>query len=156
MGVRGGLSVDLLCSRNARPEKEWRTGVRSFLCSRNAHDQNVLVRRPQSKVPHSRAWVALKVKRAMSGRAQWEIKQTTPPVKRNEQAWKEHDSGRSTRAVKGTRALPFGRGGERRWSVDLLCSRNTLGLVYLVGRPVFLVCLVVLNEFPVRSTNQTR
>ena len=37
MGVRGGLSVDLLCSRNARPEK------------------------------------------ALVGRAQWEIKQTTLP-----------------------------------------------------------------------------
>jgi hypothetical protein len=49
--------------------------VRSFLCSRNAHDQNVLVRRPQSKAPHSRSWVALKVKRNMSGRAQWETKQ---------------------------------------------------------------------------------
>jgi hypothetical protein len=50
---------DLLCSRNERPPKVWRKGVRSVFCSQSAHDQNVLARRPQSKAPHALAfgWV---------------------------------------------------------------------------------------------------
>jgi hypothetical protein len=39
----------LLCSCNARPQKEWK-GSLSSSCSRNAHDQNVLVRRAQSRI----------------------------------------------------------------------------------------------------------
>jgi hypothetical protein len=35
---------DLLCSRNARPEKDGEGVARCPLCSQNAHDQNVLVR----------------------------------------------------------------------------------------------------------------
>jgi|CXWL01.1.fsa_nt_gi hypothetical protein len=70
---------DLLCSRNARPEKVWRKGVRSFLCSRSARPQKGLARRPQSKAPHSLAWLVFKWETRANGRAQWEIKQTTLP-----------------------------------------------------------------------------
>jgi len=34
----------LLCSRNARPEKDAEGAARCPLCSQNAHDKNVLVR----------------------------------------------------------------------------------------------------------------
>ena len=47
---------DLLCSRNARPQKVRRKGVRSFLCSRSARPQKGLARRPQSKTSHTLAW----------------------------------------------------------------------------------------------------
>ena len=40
---------DLLCSRNARPQKDGK-GAWSSSCSRNAHDRNVLVRRAQSRI----------------------------------------------------------------------------------------------------------
>jgi hypothetical protein len=46
---------DLLCSRNARPQKVWRKAVRSFLCSRSARPKKGLARRPQSKAPHALA-----------------------------------------------------------------------------------------------------
>ena len=48
----------LLCSCNARSQKVRRTGVRSFLCSRSARPQKGLARRPQSKAPPARAWLA--------------------------------------------------------------------------------------------------
>jgi len=34
----------ILCSRNARPQKEGKGAARCPSCSQNAHDQNVLVR----------------------------------------------------------------------------------------------------------------
>jgi hypothetical protein len=46
---------DLLRSRNARPRKVRRKGVRSFLCSRSARPQKGLARRPQSKTSHTLA-----------------------------------------------------------------------------------------------------
>ena len=35
---------DLLCSRNAQPQKEGEGAARCLFCSQNAHDQNVLAR----------------------------------------------------------------------------------------------------------------
>ncbi len=49
---------DYLCSRNARPPKVRRRGVRSFLCSRSARPQKGLARRPQSKAPYTPTWFA--------------------------------------------------------------------------------------------------
>ena len=64
------------CSQNAHGERDGTTPMSAF-CSRNAHDRNVLVRRPQSGL-------------------------TRVPFQRrvNEQAWREH-LYRSMRAVKG-------------------------------------------------------
>ena len=39
----------LLCSRNARPEKDEEGATRRPLCSQNAHDETVLVRCAQSR-----------------------------------------------------------------------------------------------------------
>jgi hypothetical protein len=58
---RGWSPDDLLCSRNARPEKECRKGVRSFLCSRSARPKKGLARRPQSKAPHALAWLCIEM-----------------------------------------------------------------------------------------------
>jgi hypothetical protein len=60
--------------RNARPQKEWRKGVRTFLFSRSARPQKGLVRRPQSKAPHALAWLCIEMKQgirmdARSGRS---------------------------------------------------------------------------------------
>ncbi len=55
--------VDLLCSRNARPQQVRRKGVRSFLCSRSAHPPKGLARRPQSKAPHVLAWLSMELER---------------------------------------------------------------------------------------------
>ena len=65
------------CSQNAHGERDGTAPVSAF-CSRNAHDRNVLVRRPQSGL-------------------------TRVPFQRrvNEQAWREH-LYRSMRAVKGS------------------------------------------------------
>ena len=49
---------DLLCSRNARPQKVRCEGERSFLCSRSARPQKGLARRPQSKASLTLAWLA--------------------------------------------------------------------------------------------------
>jgi hypothetical protein len=49
---------NLLCSRNARPQKVRRTGMRSFLCSRSARPKKGFARRPQSKASHARAWLS--------------------------------------------------------------------------------------------------
>jgi hypothetical protein len=54
---------DLLCSRNARPEKGRRKGVRSFLCSRSARPRKDLARRPQSKAPHALAWLSIELEK---------------------------------------------------------------------------------------------
>ena len=54
---------DLLCSRNARPQKVWRIGVRSFLCSRSARPKKGLARRPQSKAPHTLAWLGIELEK---------------------------------------------------------------------------------------------
>ena len=40
---------DLLCSCNARPQKDEEGGARCLLCSQNAHDETVLVRCAQSR-----------------------------------------------------------------------------------------------------------
>jgi hypothetical protein len=40
---------DLLCSRNARPEKDEERVARCPPCSQNAHDETVLVRCAQSR-----------------------------------------------------------------------------------------------------------
>ena len=53
-GTEEGMDPDdLLCSRNARPQKVWRKGMRRFLCSRSARPEKGLARRPQSKAPHA-------------------------------------------------------------------------------------------------------
>jgi len=49
---------DFLCSRNARPQKVRRKGMRSFLCSRSARPKKGLARRPQSKASHTLAWLS--------------------------------------------------------------------------------------------------
>ena len=41
--------VDLLCSRNARPQKDEGGAARCPPCSQNAHDEAVLVRCAQSR-----------------------------------------------------------------------------------------------------------
>ena len=40
---------DLLCSRNARPQKDGEGAARCPSCSQNAHDETVLVRCAQSR-----------------------------------------------------------------------------------------------------------
>jgi hypothetical protein len=50
---------DLLCSCNARPQKMWCKGVRSFIFSRSARPKKGLARRPQSKAPHALAWLGI-------------------------------------------------------------------------------------------------
>jgi hypothetical protein len=50
---------DLPCSRNARPQKVRRKGMRSFLCSRSARHKKGLARRPQSKAPYALAWLSI-------------------------------------------------------------------------------------------------
>jgi hypothetical protein len=40
---------DLLCSRNARPQKDEEGAARCPPCSQNAHDETVLVRCAQSR-----------------------------------------------------------------------------------------------------------
>ena len=55
-------SDDLLCSRNARPQKVWCKVVRTFLCSRSARPQKGLARRPQSKAPHALTWLGIDMK----------------------------------------------------------------------------------------------
>ena len=52
-----------LYSRNARPLKVWRNGVRSFLCSRSARPLKGLARRPQSKAPHALAWLTIELEK---------------------------------------------------------------------------------------------
>jgi hypothetical protein len=52
---------DPLCSRNARPQKVGRKGVRSFLCSRSARPPKGLARQPQSKAPHALAWLSIEL-----------------------------------------------------------------------------------------------
>jgi hypothetical protein len=47
--------------------------VRSFLCSRSARPQKGLARRPQSKAPHTVAWLALNWRREYEWRAQARI-----------------------------------------------------------------------------------
>ena len=56
---------DLQCTRNARPPKWWRKGVRSFLCSRSARPQKGLARRPQSKAPHALAWLGIEMEQGI-------------------------------------------------------------------------------------------
>ena len=117
----GRTSTSVLCSRNARLEKVWRMGMRSFLCSRSAHDQNVLVRRPQSgltRVPHQRraieqAWITF-----ISSNARTQGS-TRPPLR---EVW---DGER--RAVKGS----FGHSLDQRYE-ELDALRSTS-----VGKELF-------------------
>ena len=45
LSKRGGMEPDdLLCSRNARPQKDGEGAARCPSCSQNAHDETVLVR----------------------------------------------------------------------------------------------------------------
>jgi hypothetical protein len=53
---------DLLCSRNAQPQKVRRRGVRVFLCSRSARPKKGLARRPQSKAAYTLAWLSDELK----------------------------------------------------------------------------------------------
>ena len=133
-----------------------------FSCSRNAHDKNVLVRRAQSRIGQAalenemREWEDARSGRSISPH----------PWRDNQRAWREHIY-RSMRAVKGSLGhSPKGRSRLGRTPTlvlcsrnrggdgpdDLLCSRNAHGLVCLV----YLVSLVLLDEFPVPSTRQTR
>ncbi len=69
-------SDDVLCSRNARPQKD---GMGSLVasCSRNAHDRNVLVRRAHSRIDQA----TLEMEIGDWDDAHWEINQT-PSLKR--------------------------------------------------------------------------
>ena len=58
--------------------------MRSFLCSWNAHDQNVLARQPQSKASHTLAWSGDERGESKRQRARWKIHQ--PPSLRRERA----------------------------------------------------------------------
>ncbi len=60
------------------------------------------------------------------------------------------ECARSMRAVKGSLGHSLIREVEKQ-KVPVQRARARLS-----GWPVFLVCLVLLNEFPVRSTKQTR
>ena len=42
--------IPRLCSGNAQPQKDGESSLTVLLCSRNAHDKNVLVRRAHSRI----------------------------------------------------------------------------------------------------------
>ena len=55
-----------------------RNVVRSFLCFRSARPKNGLARRPQSKTPHTLAWLCDELRESTRLRAPWKINQ--PPI----------------------------------------------------------------------------
>jgi hypothetical protein len=71
---------DLLCLRNARPRKDRKVAWPSS-CSRNAHDQNVLVRRAQSRIDQA----TLENNRELGGHAQFETHPGRYPTREFEQ-----------------------------------------------------------------------
>jgi hypothetical protein len=79
---------DLLCSRNARPQKVRRKGMRSFLCSRSARPQKDLARRLQSKTPHALAWLSIEWIRDYEWTCSVDNYPRPPLGKRHEQVWK--------------------------------------------------------------------
>ena len=148
------MSVDLLCSRNARPEMgRERPGAllarrtRTMkLCSFDARSKGQP--RPLPSMQSGESLKALAWDNGTSRRASgWEGEKAArsgrsnrpPSEERNERAWKEHHSSCSTRAVEAPRARPFGRGCERAWERSGVawsssCSRNAHTQKVLVRR----------------------
>ena len=69
---------DLLCSRNARPQKDGERAARCPPCSQNAHGETVLVRRAQSRIDQATLENEMG---KWDDCAQWKINQS-PPLER--------------------------------------------------------------------------